>query len=153
MLCIFVLLVGGGWFFYASPYKTYVIHTGSMGDTIPSGSAVVVRKDEYHIGQVVSFLSNGGIVTHRLISINADGNITTKGDANSAVDPSHPPVSNIVGGVVASPHFAGRAMVIFRQPTGIPSFVCLFIAIVLWPPREEEDTQDQEAPELVASAA
>ena len=48
-------------------YKVYVIHTGSMTPTIPSRSAVLVHKGHYHVGQVISFQTAAGVVTHRVV--------------------------------------------------------------------------------------
>ena len=69
------------------PYRIFVVHTGSMTPTIPSRSAVIVREGSYHVGQVISFESPNGIVTHRLVARNAQGLLTTKGDANRTADP------------------------------------------------------------------
>ncbi len=80
-----VLLVTG-----KLPYKIYVVHTGSMIPTIPPKSAVIVKEGVYHVGQVISFHTVNGIVTHRLVKRNADGTLVTKGDGNRTVDPGAP---------------------------------------------------------------
>jgi signal peptidase len=118
---------------YASgslPYKVYVIHTGSMAPTIPPKSAVVVRQGTYHVGQVVIFTEDGLTVTHRLISIDANGLITTKGDANATADPWHVPQSQIVGGVVTTVPELGYWLIYLKNPMGIASV--LLILLVLW---------------------
>jgi len=46
------------------PYKVYLVHTDSMEQTIRPGSLVLVREDQYHVGQVITFKVNGLIVTH-----------------------------------------------------------------------------------------
>jgi signal peptidase I len=93
----------------AFPYRVYLIHTGSMGKTIPSGSLVVVREHQYHVGQVVTFVENDATVTHRLIAINADGIITTKGDAN-------PDISRV--GIPVGVHFHDLAGACFTSSAG-----------------------------------
>lgn len=103
------------------PYRVFVVHTGSMTPTIPSTSAVIVKENQYHVGQVISFHEQGGVITHRLIHINADGTIVTKGDANPTVDPWHPPTSAIIGGVVAAPDHVGYWIIYLRNPLGIAS--------------------------------
>lgn len=125
LLATFVVLATG-----AIPYKVYVIHTGSMTPTIPSGSAVIVHEGHYRIGQVVTFSENGLTVTHRLVSINAQGLTTTKGDANATVDPWHVPKSQIVGGVVAAPRYLGYWITYLKSPLGLGSIV--LIIFVLW---------------------
>ncbi len=91
----------------ALPYRVYIVHTGSMKPTIPSRSAVIVREGKYHVGQVVTFVEDGNVVTHRLMSMSAAGLTTTKGDANRTDDPWHVSKREIIGGVVAAPRQIG----------------------------------------------
>jgi signal peptidase len=111
------------------PYKVYVLHTGSMTPTVPSESAVIVHEHQYHVGQVVTFTEDGQTVTHRLISINAAGLITTKGDANATADPWHPPKSDIIGGVVATMPKVGYWLVYLKSPLGAGSVLLAMLAI------------------------
>jgi signal peptidase len=111
------------------PYKVYVLHTGSMTPTVPSKSAVIVHEHQYHVGQVVTFTEDGQTVTHRLISINAEGLITTKGDANATADPWHPPKSQIIGGVVATMPEVGYWLVYLKSPLGEASVLLAMLAI------------------------
>ena len=111
------------------PYKVYVLHTGSMTPTIPSKSAVIVDEGHYHVGQVVTFTEDGETVTHRLISINAAGLITTKGDANATADPWHPPKSQIIGGVVTTMPEVGYWLVYLKSPLGASSVLLAMLAI------------------------
>jgi signal peptidase len=115
---------------HALPYRVYVVHTGSMSPTIPSTSAVVVRVGEYHVGQVVSFETPDGVVTHRLKAIRSDGVITTKGDANATADPYELTTKAIVGQVVASPRMVGYWLVFLKNPLGLATV--LLGALVLW---------------------
>jgi signal peptidase len=108
------------------PYKVYVLHTGSMTPTVPSKSAVIVHEHQYNVGQVVTFTEDGQTVTHRLISINAKGLITTKGDANATADPWHPPKSQIIGGVVPE---LGYWLVYLKSPLGAASVLLAMLAI------------------------
>jgi signal peptidase I len=110
------------------PYKVYVVHTGSMMPTIPSRSAVVVRENQYHIGEPVSFYLNGSVVTHRLVGINPDGTIDTKGDANATVDPWHVAKSAIIGGVVAAPAELGYWLMYVKNPAGLASIMISVLA-------------------------
>ena len=112
------------------PYRVYVVHTGSMTPTIPTRSAVFVRDDVYHVGQVVTFTEHGMTVTHRLIAIGADGRITTKGDANPTADPWHVPKSQIIGGVVAAPRQVGYWLEYLKNPAGLASV--LLACLVCW---------------------
>jgi len=120
-LVAFVVAVSG-----VLPYRVYVVHTGSMTPTIPTRSAVLVRDDVYHVGQVVTFTEHGLTVTHRLIAIGADGLITTKGDANPTADPWHVPRSQIIGGVVAAPRQVGYWLEYLKNPAGLASILLAF---------------------------
>ena len=112
------------------PYKVYIVHTGSMTPTIPSRSAVIVREGAYHVGQVITFVSRNGIVTHRLIARKADGVLVTKGDANRTADPGSTTASQVIGGVVAAPRMLGYWLVYLKNPMGAAS---LFLTILcLW---------------------
>jgi len=115
------------------PYRVYVIHTGSMRTTIPPTSIVIVREGAYRVGQPVAYRRGDGVITHRLMSIAANGTITTKGDANRTADPWHVPVSNIIGGVVASVPFVGWAVVYAQQLAGIASILLAIVcASLIW---------------------
>jgi signal peptidase len=115
------------------PYRIYIVHTGSMSPTIPSTSAVIVRAHEYHVGQPISFYEQGTVITHRLVRINADGTIDTKGDANATDDPWHVPTSAIIGGVVAAPPQLGYWLQYLRNPFGLASILLSLIACwLIW---------------------
>ena len=124
LACLVFLTTGAG------SYKVYVIHTGSMSPTIPSGSAVVVHEGHYHVGQVITFTEDGLTVTHRLVSISAAGLTTTKGDANKTNDPWHVPKSQIIGGVVLAPRDVGYAITYLKDPLGLGSV--LLAALFIW---------------------
>ena len=111
------------------PYKVYVVHTGSMSPTIPPESAVVVREGHYKAGQVISFTVHGAVVSHRLIAIDPNGTITTKGDANRTADPWHVPVSNVIGGVVAAPRHLGYLLTYVKTPAGCASIVAALLCL------------------------
>jgi signal peptidase I len=120
-----VLLISG-----VLPYKVFIVHTGSMSPTIPSKSAVVVKKGSFRMGQVISYQSANGVVTHRLVRRTADGMLVTKGDANRTVDPGAVAPSSVVGGVVAAPRMLGYWLMYLKNPAGLAS---LFMTIVcLW---------------------
>jgi signal peptidase I len=111
------------------PYRVYVLHTGSMSPTIAPKSAVIIQEHRYHVGEVVTFTENGTTVTHRLVSINPAGLITTKGDANATADPWHVPKSQIIGGVVATVPEAGYWLVYLKSPLGAASVLLALLAI------------------------
>ncbi len=113
--------------------RIYVVHTGSMTPTIPSKSAVLVEKRSYHVGQVISFRESGAVVTHRLVGLNPDGTLITKGDANTTVDPWKTTRADVIGGVVAAPREVGYWLVYLRNPLGAASVLFTVICIgLIW---------------------
>jgi signal peptidase len=133
ILALLALAVVAGCAIFISgvlPYKVYVLHTGSMSPTIAPKSAVLIHEHQFHVGQVVTFTEDGQTVTHRLVSINKAGLITTKGDANATADPWHVPKSQIIGGVVATVPEVGYWLVYLKSPLGAASV--LLAAFAVW---------------------
>lgn len=122
-----------------TPYRLYVVRTGSMSPTIPSESEVVVRKGVYHEGAVITFTFAGELVTHRLIKLEGD-NAVTKGDGNS-VDPWPVPVQNIFGEVVLAPQHLGWIMMfVTHTVAGKIDLVLLMLfvwGLAFFPEKEE----------------
>jgi len=128
LLTVMILFSAG-----ALPYKLYAVRTGSMGSTIPPRSAVLVRQDQYKLGQVISFRESGSVVTHRFVAEDADGTIVTKGDANVTDDAWHPTRASVIGGVVAAPRMVGYWLVYLRNPVGLLSILLAALCIVqIW---------------------
>ncbi len=115
----------------ALPYRIFVVHTGSMTPTIPSRSAVIVREGVYRVGQVISFESANGVVTHRLICREADGLLVTKGDANRTADPGQTRASQVIGGVVLAPREMGYWLVYLKNPAGAASVILTIVCVWL----------------------
>ena len=124
-----VLLVTG-----KLPYKIYVVHTGSMIPTIPPKSAVIVKEGVYHVGQVISFHTLNGVVTHRVVKRNPDGTLVTKGDGNRTVDPGAPlQPTQVIGGVVAAPRLVGYLLWYLRKPAGLASVTLTILCVwLMW---------------------
>jgi len=71
---------------YTNQICIYKVKTGSMEDNIHIGDYVlIIQKEEYKVGDIVTFEKEDGFITHRIIRIKGD-NITTKGDANNIED-------------------------------------------------------------------
>ena len=140
-LAMFGVIVSG-----VLPYRVFIVHTGSMSPTIPSTSAVLVRVDRYKLGQPISYYEQGVVITHRLEAINADGTITTKGDANATEDPWHPKTSAIIGGVVAAPPHLGYWLVYFKNPLGLGSILLAVLTCwLIWSLVEQVTPAEQDS--------
>ena len=93
--------------FYAQGGRWFVVDTPSMGITAPVGTLVLTTPPQpsaLRVGDVVTFhppTSPRETYTHRIISILPNGTLSTKGDANGAVDPWRLATSDLVGTPIA----------------------------------------------------
>ena len=66
--------------------EIYRVKTGSMEEKIHVGDYIMIyRKDNYNVGEIVTYISNDGFITHRIIRKEGD-RVITKGDANNTED-------------------------------------------------------------------
>ena len=81
----------------------YVVLSGSMEPTYPTGSLIYVRDvepTEVEVGDPITFVLNEEltVATHRVVEVNeTDGWFRTKGDANDAPDGSPVLFENLIG--------------------------------------------------------
>ena len=129
LLVLVVVVVVALYSFGVMPYKVFVMKTGSMSPTIPPRSLVVVREHKYHVGQVISFTVHGEVVTHRLMAIQANSTIITKGDGNATIDPWRVPKSHIIGGVILAPRAIGFFL---KALTTLPGLLWLVFFTCFW---------------------
>lgn len=81
--------------------EIFLVKTGSMEDGIHAGDYILIyKKDNYNIGDIVTYEKDGYHVTHRIIKKNGN-KIVTKGDANNIED-DEIDVKSIVGKVIYS---------------------------------------------------
>lgn len=87
------VLLTGAVLFLSAGGRWFVVETPSMGEAAPVGTLVLdlpVDVSTLHVGDVVSFetdANRGVVYTHRIIGIDADGGLHTRGDINGATDP------------------------------------------------------------------
>lgn len=70
-------------------YKSYIVKTNSMEPTINVDDVLItkkVRKEEIKIGDIITFIKKGEVITHRITNIDESGEYTTKGDNNNIED-------------------------------------------------------------------
>ena len=104
LLAVAVLFLGHGG-------RMFVVETPSMGEAAPVGTLVLdmpVAASSLHVGDIVSFRTSANpdvTYTHRIIDVDADGGIHTRGDVNGATDPWTLTQENLVGApVLLVPH-------------------------------------------------
>lgn len=82
--------------------RPYVVRSGSMEPAIKTGSIVFVNEradyNELEPGDIIVFENGATKVTHRILSIQADG-IETKGDNNNTTDGITTTKNNFTGKV------------------------------------------------------
>lgn len=81
-------------------YKSYIIKTNSMEPTININDVIITKKverDEIKTGDVITFMQNGEVITHRITQIDTNGEYTTKGDNNNIEDTFKIAYENIEG--------------------------------------------------------
>ena len=86
-------------------WRPYVVESGSMQPRIKVGD-VILSSPEHDakklLGHVTVFTDPdasraGTVKSHRVVKINSDGTLVTKGDANPTVDPTPVPMSDVKG--------------------------------------------------------
>ncbi len=86
-------------------WRPYVVESSSMAPRIKVGDVILAAPEhnpQRLLGRVTVFHDPdpgrvGSIKSHRVVAINSDGTLTTKGDANQSVDTVHVKVSAVVG--------------------------------------------------------
>ena len=109
-------------------YRTFKVGSGSMEPTLRTGSIAIVKKSSYNVGDVVTYTSADGFITHRIIK-KEGSKIVTKGDANNALDKDFSK-NKIVGKVVYRFKVLNKVGHLFSNP--ISFIVFSFISFGLF---------------------
>ncbi len=124
---ILIIVVLVGYFLLRSLgyFEIYRVETGSMEQGIHVGDYVLIcRKNEYVIGDIVTYRKDHYYITHRIIKSISGNKVITKGDANNTED-EEIDKSAIVGKVIL---IGGILNIIIDYKFGI---VSLFLGIYL----------------------
>ena len=92
-------------------YKSYIIKTNSMEPTTSINDVVItkkVKKEKIKKGDVITFLQDGEVITHRITQIEDNGNYTTKGDNNNIEDTFKITYENIEGKHILTIPYLGK---------------------------------------------
>ena len=122
------MLVSGKNYFSINGYSIFCVATGSMEPTISQNDIIIVKKsDTYKTDDIITFMKGNEFITHRIVSIN-DETVTTKGDANNAVDVA---VSKdkIIGKVIKIYYNMGVWQKILTTPSII---IMIFVTLLLF---------------------
>lgn len=117
----------------------FIILSGSMSPSIPTGSVVLVQPQQtYDIGDVVTFRGSGDqktFVTHRIIGVEqGQGGLSyiTQGDANRAPDGGNIPREAIQGKVVLTLPYIGYFVQYIKTPQGFIFLVIVPATILIY---------------------
>lgn len=109
-------------------YEVYHVVSGSMEPAIPVGSAVyvaAVAPEEIQDGDVIAFLSNDSVITHRVVRNRlVEGEFVTRGDANDAEDMHPIEYEDLIGRVEYHIPFIGKLMVLYTGTVGKIYVIC-----------------------------
>ncbi len=120
-------------------YKSYVILSGSMRESIQIQDVVIVKvveEEELEEGDIISFREDDSIVTHRIVRIEHEDGIKkyiTKGDYNNTEDKGIITFSDIEGKVVGIIPKIGKILILLQRSEVIIAIgmICLFIFILI----------------------
>ena len=140
-----------------------VVQSGSMSgnaeDHIEVGDMIFVAKtetDQLKVGDVISYMSDGSVITHRIIKIENDQNgklqFITKGDANNIQDELPVPAESVIGKYKARIAGIGDFAMFLQKPLGMIIFigvpVCAFIVYDIIRRRRKAKSESEKTKEL-----
>ncbi|AZZ56896.1 signal peptidase I [Rathayibacter iranicus] len=105
---LLIALASAALLFHLSGGRWFVVETPSMGAAAPVGSLVLTEPtaiEDVRVGDVVSFQPAGvpdATYTHRVVAVNDDGTLSTRGDVNRSADPWATGSDQLVGVVTAT---------------------------------------------------
>lgn len=133
-----VALVSFTLFNIAMGAKGYAVTSNSMADTLKRGDLVLSRKVEFaeiEAGDIVTvgMANSDNFFTHRVVSVNDDKTVTTKGDNNPENDPMDTPSDRIVGKLWYSVPLLGYFSIAFGKLTQTKLLIILaaFAALLM----------------------
>jgi len=138
-------------------YTSASITSGSMMPILRVGDVVIAADPgdtEIEAGTIVVYEEprKGDLVTHRVVSVNADGSYITKGDRNGADDPAPIPAANIRGETQWIVPFVGLPRVWAAQRQWTPLLLTIAAtAMALWLARFAFDPEHDPWPKAAPS--
>ena len=115
-----------------------VFLSGSMQPTIEVGSLGIVHEEKnYKEGDIVTYIKDRTLITHRIKEIKSDKEIIVQGDANNIADE---PISKdmIEGRIILTIPHMGSILQILKTPYGIAGVAGIGVIIALWPDEIDE---------------
>lgn len=133
-ILVLVFLVTAGISFFSAPdadglfgYKGYTIVSGSMEPALSVGDFIFIELTPYEAikeKDILTFLSSGEIVTHRVAEKTAAG-LITKGDANSIEDQGVTTKETYIGKLKTVVPYFGYVIIFLQKPIAFAGLVAL----------------------------
>lgn len=126
-------------------FQSFVVLTGSMEPTIPTGSVIYTKKKPwYPEGSIIAFKNGDVTVTHRVVKVtNRKSNFyyQTRGDANNSIDEKELIASDILGKEFVYIPYIGKAITFLKTPQGFFPLIIfpitVFIVLEIWNLKKE----------------
>lgn len=128
-------------------YKSYVIKTSSMEPTIKVNDVIInknVKQEDIKVGDVITFLKDGEVITHRITKIENDGNVTqytTKGDNNNIEDTFKINYENIDGKHILTIPYLGKLIQLLENKL-VFLIILLIILIFMFIQLQKQEKKD-----------
>lgn len=130
-------------------YKSYIIKTDSMEPTINVNDVLITKKveqDRIKTGDVITFIKNGEVITHRITQIDENGEYTTKGDNNNIEDSFTINYENIEGKHVLTIPYLGKVVEILDNKIVfliITLIVLMFIFLTIQKQEKKDERKEK----------
>ena len=137
-------------------WRPYVVESSSMAPRIKVGDVILAAPEhnpQKLLGRVTVFHDPdpdriGSIKSHRVVAINSDGTLTTKGDANQSVDSVHVKLSGVIGLGRLLVRYVGLPLVWVQKGEWLKFALLLasiwFAALLVMRDRDEVASSDSE---------
>ena len=130
-------------------YKAYVINTNSMEPTIRVGDIVIVKKvknENLSKGDVITFSSQGEVITHRITqieTIGADTKYITKGDNNNTEDTTQIKYEDILGEEIVIIPYLGKIIKLLDNRIIILIIILTILILALFKIQKKEKLENR----------
>lgn len=130
-------------------YKSYIIKTNSMEPTINVNDVLITKKvdkDEIKTGDIITFIKDGEIITHRITQIGENGEYTTKGDNNNIEDSFTINYDNIEGKHILTIPYLGKVVEILDNKIVfliITLIILMFIFITIQKQERKDERKEK----------
>lgn len=119
-------------------HRLYIVDSGSMSPTINLNSMIVVeelRPEEVAVGDIITYYGHNksSRITHRVMDIEDNGTLITKGDANEVDDPIPLEGEKVIGKVVYIIPYIGKIFRFLNTKYGIALLITIAIAWMVLP--------------------